>query len=167
MTSHSRRLLHVCLIAVAVAAWPSAGWSRARSCDVNKVVTALLQNWANQLKASSPDNTKPIVGTYGDTAVLVPTCKNGPLTGDQIVKYFKGFTADKPVATFDMPSTKIGGTCANPFASGLYSFKLDGGTGRELRARFTYVFEQTAPASWRIAQHHSSLEPESTGACPD
>jgi hypothetical protein len=165
MRSSSRRLLHVCLILVAVAAWPSAGWARARSCDVNKVVMALLQNWADQLKVSTPDNTKPIVGTYGANAVLVPTCKNGPLTGDQIVTYFKGFTADKPVATFDMASAKIGGTCANPFASGLYSFKLDG--DRELKARFTYIFRQTGPASWRIAQHHSSLEPESKGACPD
>jgi hypothetical protein len=165
MRSPSRRLLHVCLILVAVAAWPAAGWSRARSCDVNKVVMALLQNWADQLKASSPDNTKPIVGTYGANAVLVPTCKNGPLTGDKIVTYFKGFTADKPVATFDMTSAKIGGTCTNPFASGLYSFKLDG--DRELKARFTYIFRQTGADAWLIAQHHSSLEPESKGACPD
>jgi hypothetical protein len=170
MKSQDQRMLgrYACLIIFATAVWPSAGWARpARyACDVNVVVPRLLQNWADQLKDSTPDNTRPIVGTYGANAVLMPTCKNGPLTGGKIADYFKGFLADTPVATFDMDSAKIGGTCANPFASGLYTFRL-GVSGRELKARFTYIFQQTAQASWRIAQHHSSLEPESNGACPD
>ena len=102
MRSHSRRLLHACLIVAAVAAWPSAGWSRARSCDVNTLVPTLLQNWATQLSRSTPSDPAPVVATYADNGVLLPTCANGPLTGrSEITGYFVGFLKPQPAATFD------------------------------------------------------------------
>jgi len=166
----NRRVLHqyACLIIVAtVAAWPSAGWSRAARhvCDVNAVVPMLLQNWATQLSRSSPSDPTPIVSTYADKAVLLPTCANGPLTGRaEIGGYFEGFLKPQPVVTFDAASRRIGGDCAHPFVSGLYTFRLNDGT--QLQARYTYVYRRTGPTAWLIAQHHSSLEPESTSACP-
>jgi hypothetical protein len=156
-----------CSILIAVAAWPSAAWSRAlrHACDVNTLVPKLLQNWATQLSRSTPSNPTPIVSTYARDGVLLPTCANGPLAGrGEIGGYFEGFLKPQPAATFDMSTTKIGGDCARPFASGLYTFKLNDGT--QLQGRFTYVFRQTRPAAWLIAQHHSSLEPQSTSACP-
>ena len=156
------------LILLAVVALPSSGWSRAqvRACNVNKVVPALLQNWANKLAQSTSTDPAPIVGTYDDHAVLLPTCANGPLTGrDQIKVYFEGFLKQHPVVAFNA-SMKIGGECTHPFASGLYTFTLNGGTGAQLHARYTYIFAQTHPGAWLIAQHHSSLEPESKSECP-
>ncbi len=162
---------YACLILlIAVAAWPSAGWSRTarHACDVGSVVRARLDNWARQLKDSwSKNNPKLIVGTYAENGVLMPTCSNGPLAGHQaITGYFeKNFLPLKPEATFDWSNAKIGGDCARPFASGLYSFKLNS-SGQMLQARYTYVFRQTGPTSWLIAQHHSSLLPNPPSSCP-
>ena len=145
-----RQCAAAALILVAAVAWPSAGWSRpyARACNVNKVVITLLHNWANKLAQSTSSDPAPIVGTYGADAVLLPTCANGPLTGrDQIRSIFcQGFLKQQPVVAFDA-GMKIGGQCTHPFASGLYSFTLNGGTGAQLHARYTYIFAQTHPGA--------------------
>ena len=157
------RLVSAALAVLAVVAWPSEGWSRTarHACDVNSWVGERLDNWKNQLAKSTPTNPGPIVGTYDrNHAVLLPTCANGPLTHDSkpetITDYFKSFLKDAPVVTFERPM--VGGVCGNAYASGLYTFKLNGGSGPALRARYTYVFQgdiRGAP----IVQHHSSLEP--------
>jgi hypothetical protein len=157
------RLLSAALAVLAVTACSSEGWSRMarHRCDVNSWVDERLDNWKQQLARSTPNDPSPIVGTYDPRhAVLLPTCANGPLTNqsrpETITDYFKSFLKDRPVVTFDKPI--VGGVCGNAFASGLYSFKLDGGRGPTLRARYTYVFQgdiRRAP----IMQHHSSLEP--------
>jgi len=161
----NQRVLHyfACLIVLAtVAAWPSPGWSRTarHTCDVDKVVRGLLQNWAKQLKEAWSQN-KPglIVSTYAANGVLLPTCSKGPLTGHEgIGGYFvKDFLPLKPVAdfNFDTNPPKIGGDCTHAFASGLYDFDLTTATGNvRAQARYTYVFNGTL-----IAQHHSSLVP--------
>jgi hypothetical protein len=157
------RPLFAALAVLAVTACSSEGWSRTarHACDVNSWVDERLDNWKQQLARSTPQDPTPIVGTYDRKhAVLLPTCANGPLTNqskpETITDYFKNFLKDRPVVTFDKPI--VGGVCGNAFASGLYSFKLDGGRGPTLRARYTYVFQgdiRRAP----IMQHHSSLEP--------
>ncbi len=171
--SASVALILLAVILVAILAWPSAGWSRTagRACRVQPaVVKALLQNWANKLAQSSPGDPSPVVGTYEHDAVLVPTCANGPYTGhDKIADYFKGFLAGQPTVVFDMAGAKIGGDCHIAFASGLYSFTLHHGGVAPLPvlpARYTYIFAHNIHGSWLIAQHHSSLEPESGAACP-
>jgi hypothetical protein len=155
------RVLSAALALLAVAAWSSEGWSRTagHACDVNSWVNERLDNWKKQLARSTPKDPTPIVGTYDNRhAVLLPTCANGPLTNqskpETITDYFKSFLKDTPVVEFDKPI--VGGVCGNAFASGLYSFKLNGGSGPTLRARYTLVF-QGRPAL--IMQHHSSLEP--------
>jgi hypothetical protein len=173
MKRPNRRVLlySACLFVFAtIAAWPSAGWSRTarHACDVDKVVRARLDNWAKQLKDSwSKNNPELIVGTYAENGVLMPTCSNGPLAGHQAIKgYFaNNFLPLKPEATFDFNNAKIGGDCARPFASGLYSFKLNS-SGQVLQARYTYVFRKTGPTEWLIAQHHSSLLPNPPSSCP-
>jgi hypothetical protein len=157
------RLLSAALALLAVAAWSSEGWSRTtrHGCDVNGWVSERLENWKKQLTRSTPEDPTPIVGTYDlRHAVLLPTCANGPLTNrskpETITDYFKGFLKDRPVVAFDKPI--VGGVCGNAFASGLYSFKLNGGSGPTLRARYTFVF-QGRVAEAPIMQHHSSLEP--------
>jgi len=158
------RLLCAALAVLAVTACSSEGWSRTarHACDVKSWVEERLDNWKQQLARSTPSNPSPIVGTYDRThAVLLPTCANGPLTNqstpETITDYFKSFLKDRPVVVA-LEKLNVGGVCGNAFASGLYTFKLDGGRGPTLRARFTYVFQgdiRGAP----IMQHHSSLEP--------
>jgi hypothetical protein len=156
------------VVLAAVTASPSAGWSKTsrHACELNDV-PRLLKNWTEKLVASSPTNLSSIVGTYaldkpGPPAVLMPTCKNGPYVGrDKIADYFKVFLADTPVVT-DLGRATVSGDCDIASASGLYTFKLKGGTGTELKARYTYVFQHGL-----ILQHHSSLEPDPPGArCP-
>jgi hypothetical protein len=144
----------------AVSAWPSAGWSKTtravQVCEVQDV-QRLLANWGSALARSTPQDPSPVVNTYAPVkGTLVPTCANGPDIGHEAIKaYFESFLANKPTVTFGTPT--IGGNCAIAFASGLYSFKL--GDGRELQARYTYVFQHGL-----IMQHHSSLQPQPPGA---
>jgi hypothetical protein len=166
------RLLSAALALLAVTACSSEGWSRTarHACDVRSWVDERLDNWKQQLARSTPADPSPIVGTYDRThAVLLPTCANGPLTSrstpETITDYFKSFLKDRPVVV-KFEKLVVGGVCGNAFASGLYTFKLDGGSGPALRARFTYVFQgdiRGAP----IMQHHSSLEPRTPDQqCP-
>jgi len=158
------RLLFAALAVLAVTACSSEGWSRAarHACDVNSWVDERLDNWKQQLARSTPEDPSPIVRTYDPRhAVLLPTCANGPLTNqskpETITDYFKSFLKDRPVVVA-FEKRVVGGVCGNAFASGLYTFRLDGGRGATLRARYTYVFQgdiRRAP----IMQHHSSLEP--------
>jgi hypothetical protein len=155
------RLLSAALALLAVATWSSEGWSRTtrQACDVHRWVNEGLDNWKKQLAKSTPKDPSPIVSTYDPRhAVLLPTCANGPLTNqskpETITDYFKSFLKDTPVVAFDKPI--VGGVCGDAFASGLYSFKLNGGSGPTLRARYTFVFH--GPRAL-IMQHHSSLEP--------
>jgi len=126
---------------------------------------SLGQRTAGQLEkalaGSTPQDPAPIVGTYDFRhAVLLPTRANGPLTNqskpETIIDYFRGFLKDTPVVEFDKPI--VGGVCGNAFASGLYTFKLNGGSGPTLRARYAFVY-QGHVAGAPIMQHHSSLEP--------
>jgi hypothetical protein len=167
----NRRVLHSfarLLLLTAVAAWPSAGWSRTvrHACNVKELVPRLLQNWADQLQRSVSEHSPgPIVSTYAADGVLLPTCDNGPLTGREAIKgYFEEFLKLEPKAAFDWKTARIGGDCTRPFASGLYTFTL--GKDGTLQARYTYVFRQTSPTAWLIAQHHSSLQPKPPSACP-
>jgi hypothetical protein len=153
---------YTAVILFAVLAWPSEGWSRTtrRACDVKPVVMALLINWTKKLAESSSEKPEPVVGTYEkERAVLLPTCANGPLIGhNQIKGYFEGFLKDQPRGEIDTQSANISGDCEFAFASGLYTFKLNGGTGPHLLARYTFIFQRST-LGWLITQHHSSLEP--------
>jgi hypothetical protein len=158
----SRRYASTAAILLAVLAWPSDGWSRTArpACDVKPAVMAALTNWTRKLAESTPANPQPVVGTYEPVrAVLLPTCANGPLIGQSQIKgYFEGFLQGQPRAEIDTAAASISGDCDFGFASGLYSFKLNAGTGPQLLARYTFIFQRT-PTGWLIAQHHSSLEP--------
>jgi hypothetical protein len=162
------RYASAAVILLAVLAWPSEGWSRTsrHACNVSEVVQVLLRNWADTLERSWKDNNPDlIVGKYQANAVLLPTCANGPLIGRaQIKGYFENFLKDKPVVA-EIGKPTVGGNCSEPFGSGLYTFKLNGGAGAQLRARYTYIFKQTGPAQWLVMQHHSSLEPVPPSAC--
>src|SRR5258708_6092334 len=153
-----RRSISAAVILLAVLAWPSEGWSRTtgRACNVDHVVKVLLRNWADTLERSWKDNNPNlIVDKHQADAVLLPTCANGPMIGRaQIKGYFDNFLKNKPVVA-EIGEPTVGGDCNVPFGSGLYTFKLDGGTGAQLRARYTYIFHRTGPGSSLLTQPHS------------
>jgi len=149
--------------AIILLASPSEGWSRAtkRQCVVTpERIKTLLKNWATKLNDSTATKPGPVLGTYADRAVLLPTCSNGPLTTrDQIASYFFAFLQDAPKVEIEPDKALIGGDCNYAFASGLYTFTTR--DSQVLRARYTYVFRQN-----EIVQHHSSLEPQARGTVP-
>lgn len=127
-------------------------------------------NWKQQLAISTPADPSPIVGTYDRTrAVLLPTCADGPFKHDTIptiTDYFKGFLEHRPVVDGEFKKLTVGGVCGNAFVSGVYDFRLDGGSGPTLQARFTYVFQGDIHGAL-IMQHHSSLVPKTPAQeCP-
>jgi hypothetical protein len=152
-----------CAVVTILLALPSDGSARTarRHCVVNpESIRELLEKWAKALNASTADDPRPVVDTYADNAVLLPTCANGPLrTKKQITPYFHVFLEDRPKAKIDTDEALIGGDCNFAFASGLYDFTTKDNV--VLRARYTYVFHQS-----KIVQHHSSLEPQGRGNVP-
>jgi hypothetical protein len=163
------RLLPAALAILAVTACSSEGWSRTarHARNVNTWVVERLDNWKQQLARSTPADPSPIVGSYDRThAVLLPTCADGPLRPDTITDYFKHFLERRPVVV-EFKKLTVGGVCGNAFVSGVYDFRLDGGSGPTLQARFTYVFQGDIHGA-PIMQHHSSLAPDiPRQQCPD
>lgn len=172
------RIRRSCAVALAtslvVLTGPRAGWSQPAeqicvSASPDEIRRA-VQNWADRLK-SAWENKNPaiIVSTYvpGDReAVLLPTCQKEPAVGEPaITAYFKVFLANEPVATIDPGSQQIRiYDCGTAVAAGLYSFKLKDESN--VAARYTYVFRPGAGGTWRIAHHHSSLQPLTDAKCP-
>ena len=162
MKRHWMSLLGCATIAILLAL-PSDGWARTarRHCVVTpERIKALLKNWQTALNESTATKPGPVVATYAERAVLLPTCANGPLTTrEQITAYFFVFLQDRPKAEIDAKKALIGGDCNFAFASGLYTFTTQ--DNAVLRARYTYVFHGN-----EIVQHHSSLEPQGRGNVP-
>jgi hypothetical protein len=156
------------VVLLAVLAWPSEGWSKTSK---DACVIGRLNGWARALANSTPNNPTPIVNTYAReereplAAVLMPTCAKGTWIGHAaITKYFQEkFLKYEPRAEIKTNDAKIVGNCNLGSASGLYTFKLKvGNETKTLQARYTFVFRDG-----KIAQHHSSLEPEiPDNACP-
>ncbi|BAM88969.1 calcium/calmodulin dependent protein kinase II association-domain protein [Bradyrhizobium oligotrophicum S58] len=162
MKRHWMSLLGCAAVAILLAL-PSEGAARTarRHCVVTpERVKALLKNWQTALNESTATKPGPVVATYAERAVLLPTCANGPLTTrEQITSYFFVFLKDRPKADIDPDKALIGGDCNFAFASGLYTFTTQ--DNAVLRARYTYVFHGN-----KIVQHHSSLEPQGRGNVP-
>jgi len=137
---------------------------------VKPIVNELLANWARSLaRSSGTGDPKYIVETYEkDSAVLLPTRANGPLIGRvNITRYFTDFIKDKPVVEIDREDAKIGGVGGiAAFASGIYTFKMNGGTGPQLRARYTFIYQLGNAGGGLIVQHHSSWEPVPASGVP-
>lgn len=174
-----RGCLFAAVLALAVLAAPSAGWSqvgpRCSPRDPAAFVKSLLQAWADALKDSNPSNPEPVVGKYDPRAILLPTCSKDPAIGTGPIRtYFAGTPTAHGFLDYQPKVTKIGdptagGDCsAIVFGSGLYTFELNvKGEVKTVPARYTYVFQRAnASRPWLITQHHSSLVPKTDAACP-
>jgi len=179
--------LFAAVLALAVLAAPSAGWSQPTCNPHNPApfVRMLIERWAVALAGSTTSKPDPVVDKYAPNenneprAILLPTCSPDAAKGTtQIKDYFAGtpghpgFLSYEPKMTPNGEPT-AGGDCSTVlFGSGLYTFELKvNGQVKTVRARYTYIFEpfQTPgpPAQWLIVQHHSSLVPKvQDNTCP-
>lgn len=171
--------LFAAVLALAVLAAPSAGWSQpGPRCNIGNpaaFVKSLIQGWADALQNSNPDKPDPVVGKYAPRAILLPTCSKDPAIGTgPIMTYFAGSPIAPGFLSYKPKVTKIedptaGGDCSTiVFGSGLYTFELNvKGEVKTVPARYTYVFQRTnASRPWLTTQHHSSLVPKTDAACP-
>lgn len=97
---------------------------------------------------------------YSKDAVLLPTVSDTPRTDyDSIKDYFDNFLKLKPQGTIIDSFVTVGDGWAKDV--GIYEFTM-GATGKQVKARysFVYVYEDN---QWKIAHHHSSAMPESSG----
>lgn len=96
--------------------------------------------------------------------VLVPTLSNKIRYNKNGIKdYFTSFMSEDPVGRVVESRTVVEGNIA--VRSGIYMFTLGSEGGKELPARFTFVYRRVArnggeEGEWRIITHHSSLLPE-------
>jgi uncharacterized protein (TIGR02246 family) len=97
---------------------------------------------------------------YSKEAVLLPTVSDIPRTDyDSIKNYFDAFLLRKPQGEVTDSFVTVGEGWAKDV--GIYEFTM-GDNGDKVKARysFVYVFED---GQWKIAHHHSSMMPESSG----
>jgi hypothetical protein len=98
--------------------------------------------------------------------VLVPTLSNQIRYNKKGIKdYFMSFMSRDPVGRVVESQTVVEGNVA--VRSGVYIFTLGSEGGKEVPARFTFVYRRVARkgsssegGEWRIIAHHSSLLPE-------
>jgi len=152
----------VAMAILAVMACPSEAWSRATKCApvTPSQIAALFVRWNDALQTLDPDK---VVQTYAADAILLPTLENGPLIGHEAIRnYFVQFLKKHPVGAIDTRTIRIG--CNMAFASGLYTFIVDGDQGMRVPvpARYTYIYEPKG-GRWLIAHHHSSIRPQPGG----
>lgn len=111
-----------------------------------------------------------IANLYDDQdGVLIPTLSNQIRYNKAgIKKYFTSFMLRDPVGRVVESQTVVDGNIA--VRSGMYVFTLGSEGGKEVPARFTFVYrrgvrsESGEEGEWRIIAHHSSLLPETVGS---
>jgi uncharacterized protein (TIGR02246 family) len=151
----------------AVLAYAPEAWSRVAKpagCQqmTEALAKALFAEWNNALQ----QNPEAVVRTYTPDAVLLPTFQNGPLIGRAAIRgYFDHFLEQHPVGRIDTRAIIPAG-CNTGVVAGLYTFTVNEGTARvDKPARYTFVYVyEPGPRRWLIAHHHSSAQPQKSGA---
>jgi uncharacterized protein (TIGR02246 family) len=123
-----------------------------------KQILALFDRWNATLATGDADK---VADLYAPDGVLLPTVSPKiRTTHAEIADYFEHFLENKPVGRKDRSVVDIldRNTAVD---AGLYTFTLtdpDTGVKREVKARYTYLYEKTG-GKWLIVNHHSSVLP--------
>lgn len=116
-------------------------------------VEKLFTRWNDSLKSKNIDS---ILSNYAEDAVLLPTLSTSPRKNQaDIKKYFVDFVKNGPSGKIQERTIRIG--CNWAMDTGLYLFSFS--DGKEVQARYTYVYEYVN-GKWLIVNHHSSMSPE-------
>ncbi|UCM89007.1 SgcJ/EcaC family oxidoreductase [Streptomyces marincola] len=124
-------------------------------------IRALFARWNDALATG---DAEVVADRYAADAVLEPTQSNRIRTDRAgIVDYFEHFLTQRPTGEIDESYVEILGRDA-AVDGGAYTFHLtDPATGepRDVRARYTFVYERDRrTGTWLIVNHHSSVMPE-------
>ncbi|WP_405729316.1 SgcJ/EcaC family oxidoreductase [Streptomyces sp. NBC_01537] len=151
------------LLLTGTAAYASTGTATAhhstRSAEpTKKQILALFDRWNATLATGDADK---VADLYAPDGVLLPTVSPKiRTTHAEIEDYFEHFLENKPVGKKDRSVVDIldKNTAVD---AGLYTFTLtdpDTGVKREVKARYTYLYEKIG-GKWLIVNHHSSVLP--------
>jgi uncharacterized protein (TIGR02246 family) len=123
-----------------------------------KQILALFDRWNATLATGDADK---VADLYAPNGVLLPTVSPKiRTTHAEIADYFEHFLENKPVGRKDRSVVDIldRNTAVD---AGLYTFTLtdpDTGVKREVKARYTYLYEKI-DGKWLVVNHHSSVLP--------
>ena len=124
----------------------------------DREIAGLFDRWNTALQTG---NAQAVVALYAQNALLQPTVSTQVRsTPAQIKNYFEHFLPMKPVGQINYREIRqLGSNVA--MDSGVYTFTLTEAPGktREVKARYTFVYEQVG-GQWKILNHHSSAMPE-------
>ena len=151
------------LLLTGTAAYASAGTATAHHGTASaeptkKQILALFDRWNATLATGDADK---VADLYAPDGVLLPTVSPKiRTTHAEIADYFEHFLENKPVGRKDRSVVDIldRNTAVD---AGLYTFTLtdpDTGVKREVKARYTYLYEKIG-GKWLIVNHHSSVLP--------
>ncbi|WP_019699922.1 SgcJ/EcaC family oxidoreductase [Paracidovorax oryzae] len=156
-------LIRATSIAAAVLAFSAPVFAQAQApasgCQpiTEQQVAALFDRWNASLRTLDAGK---VVANYAPDGVLLATVSNQPRTTTaQIHDYFVKFLKGHPQGRIDSRTVRIGCNVAQDV--GTYTFTFQ--DGKEVHARYTYVYEFTG-GDWKIAHHHSSAMPEAVAA---
>ena len=123
-----------------------------------KEIEKVIQNWLDTVCKHNP---QAIVDLYAKDGVLLGTVAKTMKVGrERIAEYFNMFVEKKPCGVFtEINIQNFGSDYA--VADGTYDFTLlnDEGEKDVVSARFTFVVRKI-DGVWKIASHHSSVNPE-------
>ncbi|MEV0638499.1 SgcJ/EcaC family oxidoreductase [Streptomyces sp. NPDC050619] len=162
--SITKRAAIVTAAALVAAGSITAGVGLARSGSEAKPSTqqiaSLFDGWNAALRTG---DSEKVADLYANNAVLLPTVSNQVRTDRaEIVDYFDHFLENKPVGKkIDTIVDVLDSNSA--IDTGVYEFTLtdkDTGEKRVVKARYSYAYEKI-DGKWLIANHHSSVMPES------
>lgn len=151
------------LLLTGTAAYASTGTATAHHSATSaeptkKQILALFDRWNATLATGDADK---VADLYAPDGVLLPTVSPKiRTTHAEIADYFEHFLENKPVGKKDRSVVDIldRNTAVD---AGLYTFTLtdpDTGVKREVKARYTYLYEKIG-GKWLIVNHHSSVLP--------
>jgi len=146
---------------IPLAAAPSEAYaleSQACATLTEADVEGLFQRW-NQ--ALSSGNAETVASLYEPEALLLPTLSAANRSSPEaITDYFNAFLKRHP--TGEVTSRQIVLGCNQTTDAGSYRFQLHQ-PEEQVNARFTFVYRFDGQ-QWRIAHHHSSMEPQQAQA---
>ena len=123
-------------------------------------VRGLFNVWNDALQTLDPEKVAEL---YSEQGNLLPTLSDKQrLNRAEIADYFVQFLSYEPTGKILSGDILVGHNWAQD--AGIYEFTM-GVDGSVARGRYTfeYIFEN---GKWMIAQHHSSLMPESSNVSP-
>jgi|TARA_R110000824_G_scaffold25139_1_gene87854 uncharacterized protein (TIGR02246 family) len=123
-----------------------------------ETIKKVIQNWLDTVCKHNP---QAIVDLYAPDGVLLGTVAKTMKVGrNEIIGYFNMFVEKQPCGIFKQVNIQNFGS-DYAVADGTYDFNLlnDEGEKDVVAARFTFVLRKIKGV-WKIAAHHSSVNPE-------